>query len=412
MTKNEFLTKIYTKRRFGKRAGIEVMRDYLESLSHPEHSMRIIHIAGTNGKGSTAAALSSILESAGFSVGLFTSPHLIDFNERIKINGKDISDLDLMKYAEQVLSLEIFSESTMFDDALAMALLYFKDRACDYVILETGLGGRLDSTTGIDEVPLVSIITKIGLDHTNILGNNIYDIAREKAGILKRGTTLVLSENLPLARKGIIEIADDLDVPVIYAADYDVSTTHYALRGTFQRENMENAVAAANILSELDREFWKDRGVFLKKAIENGLTNAKWPGRMQVISDSPYIIIDGAHNPQGIQALVQSLKDMFPGEKFVGLTAVLADKDHYNMIERMSKILDKCYATEVSNPRALKASELASEYRGMGVSTEEIDEIDKAFSEASKYAKEKDMKMVVYGSLYFIGAILQISKKE
>ncbi len=384
------------------------MKDYSEALGFPEHDMKIIHIAGTNGKGSTAAALSSILQSCGFNVGLFTSPHLVSFNERIKYNGDDISDTDLMTVGAAIMGVDVFKESTMFDDALAMALLYFKGKKCDYVILETGLGGRLDSTTGLDVVPLISIITKIGLDHMKILGNSIGDIAREKAGILKTGTSLILADNLPIARNEILKVADEKGVPVIFSVDYDVSEINYALRGRYQRENMENAVAAVNLLSEIDRAFWKGRGIFLKKAIENGLMNAKWPGRMQVISNSPYIVIDGAHNPQGIAALADSLSSTFKGEKFIGVTGVMADKDYTNMYKKMTNLLDFCYTVKVNSDRALDSKELASIIEDSGIRAMPCSNTKEALELAKERALVEKKRIVCFGSLYFVGEILAL----
>lgn len=411
MTKNDFLDKIYLKKRFGKRPGLEVMKDYSEALGFPEHEMRIIHIAGTNGKGSTAASLSSILMSCGFNVGLFTSPHLVNFNERIKYNGEDISDEDLLTVGKRIMEVETFEESTMFDDALAMALLYFRDKKCDYVVLETGLGGRLDSTTGLDVVPRVSIITKIGLDHVKILGHSIADIAKEKAGILKHGTCLVLAENMPEARNEIVRAADEMGVPVIYAADYDVSEIQYSLRGKYQRENMENAVAAVNILSEIDREFWKDRKIFLKKAIENGLMNAKWPGRMQVVSNAPYVLVDGAHNPQGVEALYESLCSTYPDEKFIGVCGVLADKDYTHMFTMMSSCLEKCYTVTVDSERALPGEKLKQVFDNIDVPAEALPDTETALSKVLKEAKAEKKKVVCFGSLYFVGEILKSMEK-
>jgi dihydrofolate synthase/folylpolyglutamate synthase len=408
MTKNDFLNKIYLKKRFGKRAGLEVMKDYSEALGFPEHGMRVIHIAGTNGKGSTAASLSSILRSCGFNVGLFTSPHLVNFNERIKYNGEDISDEDLLTVGKRIMEVETFKESTMFDDALAMALLYFRDKKCDYVILETGLGGRLDSTTGLDVVPRVSIITKIGLDHVKILGHSISDIAKEKAGIVKHGTTLVLAENMPEARNEIVRIADEMGVSVIYAADYDVSEINYSLRGKYQRENMENAVAAVNLLSEVDVEFWKDRKIFLKKAIENGLMSARWPGRMQVVSNAPFVLVDGAHNPQGVEALYESLRLTYPDDKFIGVCGVLADKDYTHMFGMMQSCLEKCYTVTVDNERSLSGEELQKVFEEIEIPAKAVGDTKTALSIAIDEAKRDKKKVVCFGSLYFVGEILKV----
>ena len=187
MEYEEIVTAIMGRRRFGKACGRQVAEELLARLNCPERGMRVIHIAGTNGKGSTAAFVSSILQAAGFCVGQFTSPHLVDFTERIQVNGRQISREDAARLGQRLLDLPMELECTMFDLCLGMALLYFRERRCDFVVLETGLGGRLDSTSGLSQVPLVSVVTNIGLDHVQILGDTLEEIAAEKAGIFKRG---------------------------------------------------------------------------------------------------------------------------------------------------------------------------------------------------------------------------------
>ena len=208
MQYEEVVSTIEAKRRFGQARGCDVTKEMMERLGHPEDGMKIIHIAGTNGKGSTAAFVSSILQAADFVVGLFTSPHLIRFTERIRVNNREIPNEDVARLGEHLLALPMENECTMFDLCLGMAVLYFKEQHCDYVILETGLGGAGDSTTGLRQIPLVCAITNIGLDHTQILGDTIEKIAAEKAGILKKGTQALLGIMEERAQKVIRERAD------------------------------------------------------------------------------------------------------------------------------------------------------------------------------------------------------------
>ena len=368
VNKKEFLEYLYEKKRFLKKSGKEIMSEYTKYFSCPEHSMKIIHIAGTNGKGSVAAMISSILIEAGFNVGLFTSPHLIEFNERIKFNGKDIDDEELLAIGSAVKDVGDKVNSTMFDDSLMIALLYFKKKKANYVVLETGLGGRLDATTGINCVPLVSVITKIGLDHTKYLGNDVVSIAKEKAGILKKGTRLVIGENVKEVVDTIENKAKEVGVSYIYTGDFykekkddklklldkeeddklklldknelgDISNfiknhieeyiEETSLKGDYQKENIKTAVLAVKTLFDIE----KDKGIkelkekYFDEYIKNGLKKVSWPGRFQIINDKPLIIIDGSHNPQAVKAFIRSMTLKYPGRDFIGVFSILKDKD-------------------------------------------------------------------------------------
>lgn len=404
MTKDEFLNIIYNKKRFGRKSGLDVMKSYTGEFFHPEHGMKIIHIAGTNGKGSTAAAIDSILRSFGFQTGLFTSPHLLEFNERIKFNGEDIGDSDLLALGEEVMKSNTFSFSTMFDDSLMMALLYFKRKNPDYVILETGIGGRLDSTTGIDNVPLISVITRIGYDHMKLLGNTLEEIAGEKAGILKSGTRLVLAENEKNVIDLITQKAREKNVPVYYSADLDISSYSLSLPGLYQHENMKNAVMAARLVGELEN---KD----MESATRYGLAHTFWPGRVQILSRDPFIILDGAHNPQGVLALKESLEGLFPGEKFIFISGVLADKDYHNMFKCMKNIADCFFTVTIGNARALSSVDLADMLREEGFMAEPKDSLPEAFNSAV-LSVHKNEKIVCMGSLYFAGEVLKFFKEK
>ena len=261
MEYEEIVTAIMGRRRFGKACGRHVAEELLARLNCPERGMRVIHIAGTNGKGSTAAFVSSILQAAGFCVGQFTSPHLVDFTERIQVNGRQISREDAARLGQQLLDLPMELECTMFDLCLGMALLYFRERRCDFVVLETGLGGRLDSTSGLSQVPLVSVVTNIGLDHVQILGDTLEEIAAEKAGIFKPGTEAVFGKMAAAARRVLIKRCEELGIPWRDAGKleartgtggsdtWEVTCLRLGLFGAYQRQNAATAAAVFDVLT-------------------------------------------------------------------------------------------------------------------------------------------------------------------
>ena len=288
MTYEQVVNTIDNKRRFGKACGRDVTIEFLKTLGHPDLGMHFIHIAGTNGKGSVAAFVSSILQAASFAsakpfkVGLFTSPHLIEYTERIQIDGKQISKEDVTRIGQQLLEYKLDLEPTMFDYWLAMALIYFKEQQVDYVVLETGLGGNKDSTNGLTQLPDVCAITSIGLEHTQYLGNTLAAIAGEKAGIIKPGVPVVIGQMDDEASSVIEAKAAELGCKLIKADTVD-KDVKLGLFGGYQRNNAAVAVEVVKALS-LDVD---------NQTIETGLANARWDGRMQVISENPFILIEG-----------------------------------------------------------------------------------------------------------------------
>lgn len=439
VNKKEFLEYLYAKKRFLKKSGKEIMSEYTKYFSCPEHSMKIIHIAGTNGKGSVAAMISSILMEAGFNVGLFTSPHLIEFNERIKFNGKDIDDEELLAIGSAVKDVGDKVNSTMFDDSLMIALLYFKKKKANYVVLETGLGGRLDATTGINCVPLVSVITKIGLDHTKYLGNDIVSIAKEKAGILKKGTRLVIGENVKEVVDTIENKAKEVGVSYIYTGDFykekkddklklldkeednklkllnkeddklklinkndlgDISNfiknhieeyiVETSLKGDYQKENIKTAILAVKTLFDIE----KDKGIkelkekYFDEYIKNGLKKVSWPGRFQIINDKPLIIIDGSHNPQAVKAFIRSMTLKYPGRDFIGVFSILKDKDRKSIYKIIKENFSYIYTVDIKNKRALDGKILAKELNENGILAEFEGTCVSAIIKAKKKIKE------------------------
>lgn len=402
MEYQEIIHTIENKRRFGSLPGVVVSRKLLAAVGDPQNDLAFIHIAGTNGKGSTAAFLREILKEAGIRAGMFTSPHLIDFTERIQVDGRQIPEEDAARLGEMLLNLDIEVHPTMFDYCLAMALLYFREQGCRLVILETGLGGRLDSTNVIS-APLVSVITKIGYDHTEVLGDTLDKIAAEKAGILKPNTFMVSESQQQPAEKVLKDCCSKLGISYqfveaekIKAVDHGFSYEgkgSYRMRmlGMHQRENAMAAVFAAEALRIYGFEITDAQ-------ISQGIENATWNGRMELISKEPYLLIDGAHNGHGVHALAESLKELYPDEKFRFIMGVLADKDYKQMVKEILPLAESVTTVTPDSGRALQGETLAEYIRSYGVFAENTEQMQEAFLQIRD-------KTVAFGSLYFIGEI-------
>lgn len=443
MKYEEIVDVIQSKRRFGQASGREVTREMTELLDFPERKMKIIHIAGTNGKGSTAAFVSSILQAADFVVGQFISPHLICFRERIMVNGEMIPEEDVVRIGEKILSLPMKLECTMFDICLGMALEYFREKNCDFVILETGLGGAKDSTAGISQVPVVCGFTNIGYDHTAILGNTIEEIAGEKAGILKPGTVAVIGKMEEKAKNVIVKRAEELDVPTVIVDNLltKISTQKIGLNGEFQRDNAALAVGMVEALFHQQGGYLLDKYQSIFRSLQEescingcdgkcencethlemnnflawknyvisrGLEQAKWPGRMEILQENPFVLVDGAHNPQGVEALFNSLKKAYLDEKYIFVMGVMADKDYISMAEQMLPLAEEFLTVTVESQRSLQGQELADELQKRGALAEFYPDIEMALQEAKQRAQRKNRKVIIFGSLYFVGEVKHI----
>lgn len=423
-TYEELVKTIESMRRFGKASGREVSGELLKVLDYPEKAFDVIHIAGTNGKGSTAAFLASILKENGKKVGLFTSPHLITFRERIQINGAYISEEDVVRLGQKVLEAtgQISVAATMFDITMAMALLYFKEQAVDVVVLETGLGGGKDSTRALCKPPKVAVITNIGFDHTAVLGNTLGEIADNKAGIIREGSFCVIGNMEREASLVIESRCKERKVPFEYANRVSLpNDIHLGLLGEYQKDNAKNAWLAAKVYLEknsktamdlTDENFIVKNPVDMEDDVQHtfirGLENARHPGRMDVVSGEPFVLVDGAHNPQGVSALCQSLKVLYPGEKFRFVVGVLADKDYGKMMEEMLPLAEEFVTVTVDSSRALQGETLAKLLETKGAKAVSASSVQKAFSEVT------EKKTIVFGSLYFVGDVIQYfrSRKE
>lgn len=418
MIYEEIVSEIENKRRFGNLAGVEITGRMLEALHNPQYGMKFIHIAGTNGKGSVSAFLCEILRAAGLKTGMFTSPHLVDFRERIRVNGTMIAKEDVSRLGAGLLMQDFGVHPTMFDYCLVMAVEYFREQQCDVVIFETGLGGRLDSTNALG-VPVVSVITKIGYDHMAVLGNTLEEIAAEKAGILKKGTYLVaesqedgvLSVFTEAAKQAGVCQCRIIDPAEIKDCRYEAGEQVFSfdgygqlkmqMLGVHQYENAAAAVLAAEAFLKSGAA-----GLFTKEQIGEsvcrGVQNTRWRGRMEILRKEPFLLVDGAHNSNGVAALRDSLAAMFPNEKFHFIMGVMADKDYEKMIEELLPLAADFKTVTVESSRALQAEELAECIRKRGVAAESCKDLRRCLSlEEGDHEK----KTVAFGSLYFIGEI-------
>ena len=406
--------------------GLGRIEELLHGLGDPHKSLRFVHVAGTNGKGSTCSYLAQILQEAGIRVGLFTSPYLIKFEERIRVDGKNISYDDLVSVTKRVRKVaEAMAEHpTEFELMTAVAFLYFKQRKVNIAVIEVGLGGRLDSTNVIER-PELSIITSIGLDHVAVLGSTIAQIAAEKAGIIKPGVPVLSWPQEPDALDQVKCAAkeagsrlympdfSELFVVSAYARSAGLVRPFYykdaafetKLLGSYQPSNAVMAIEAARILRGQGWDI--DEG-----DIWRGIAHAQWAGRFQILSSKPDFVVDGGHNVQGAEALASSLSSVFPERKAVFVVGVLADKQHRAMLEKVLSQACAVLTITPPSPRALSATDLAAEVKDVAAElgmaklpVAAADDVESALARAFALAGE-DGLVVAFGSLYSIGDIM------
>lgn len=379
----EFLSGIQV---FGQQLGLETMEALLECLGNPHRSLRFLHIAGTNGKGSVAAMCQSVLTTAGYRTGLYTSPHLVTFCERIQIDGQLIPEADVARILEQI-KLHFPTtprQPTLFEIVTAIALQYFREQRTDVVVWEVGLGGRLDATNVV--TPLVSVITNIGFDHTQYLGDTLAKIAAEKAGIIKPGIPVVTAaegESLDVIRR----VAAERNAPLTVVTG---GVNRTPLIGPHQAINCAVAEAAlrATGLKITDEQ------------MRSGLARTCWPGRFDIISRNPLIILDGAHNPHGAAALAAAVRAQFPGHKLTLILGVLRDKDYPTVCRTLAPLATRILCVPVANNRTAIAEEIA---RACQPSLAEP-----CHDIADALAKASGEDVLIAGSLFLIGEALAL----
>lgn len=425
------IDRIHEFNRFGMVLGLDRMEELLRRLGNPQDDLKVIHVAGTNGKGSVSKYLEEGLSACGYKMGLYTSPYIETFNERIRYDGADISDEDLEYYGQKVVSAaeamvaDGLDSPTEFEVVTAIAFLYFADRQADITILEVGLGGIGDSTNVVKS-PLASVITSISYDHMAQLGSSLAEIAVNKAGIIKTGCPVIA--NVPqrdaakiIARKAYAMGSRLYDISGIRAAVSDetpfsqkvsmelyeksYSDVEISMVGRHQAENLKTALATLEILRKsgavkLDRE-----------ALYEGLKRARQPGRFEVISEDPLVIIDGAHNEAGAQALQETMAQHFAGKKILLVAGILADKEIDSIVKFLTKITDHIIVTEPDNPRKLAAEKLAEHVADFGVAAEAVSDVEATVHRAKELADGYDV-ILFAGSLYLIGDVRRLWRNE
>ena len=419
MTYENALEKIHSLLSFGSRPGLDRILSLLDRMGNPQDKLKYIHVAGTNGKGSTCAMLSSVLVASGYKTGLFISPYITDFRERIQIDNEMISKETLANAVEETFPLieKLQSEGiiiTEFEYVNALEFYIHAKEKCDVVVLETGMGGLLDCTNVI-KPPLCSVITTIGLDHTAILGDTIEKIAAQKCGIIKSGSVAVTSEQAENAMIVIEQTAEKLNVPLVKSEsvnievnsetlegsefEYNGRKIHINLAGNHQLENAKTALAAI--------ESVRQRGLLniTDDDISVGFSKAVNPARFELLSKNPVVILDGAHNPNGIEALKNAVRNFLDGKKITCVMGMLADKDIDSSIKLLDGVFETVYTVPVDNPRAISSEELAEKCKGYFKNITSFDSAEKAFDGAFEDAEKNGGAVVICGSLYLAGEI-------
>lgn len=415
--------------RFGCRPGLERTARLLELLGNPHKKIRCIHIAGTNGKGSTTAIISNILKAAGYRVGTYTSPHLYKITERMTINGEQISEEHFVKYANLVIDKMKYMEEnnmevpTQFEMLTAMAFLYFEELKVDAAVVEVGLGGMYDATNVIDSV--LAVITSISYDHTDILGDTIEKIAIEKAGIIKENMTVILYPQLYKEAERIIEekcreknarlIKVEAEQAKLTEFDILGQSFNYSyegqrldnlkvpLLGDHQIKNSTVAVTAAIELSKLGFDIEEEH-------IRDGLATVVWPCRLSVVSKDPFIIIDGAHNEDGVNSLKAAITKYLSNRKVILVIGMLGDKNYSYAVQELAPLAYKLIASEPISPRALKAEEMARIIKKYNDNVEAEADIIQAIEKAKKLA-DRGSVVLICGSLYLAGSAYEYLTK-
>jgi dihydrofolate synthase/folylpolyglutamate synthase len=389
--------------------GLERIRELCRLIGNPERDLKFIHVAGTNGKGSFCLMCSSVLREAGYRTGLYTSPYVLRFNERMQIDGVPISDARLCELCERLKPAveKMTDKPTEFELITAIALLYFKEEMVDVVVFEVGMGGRLDATNVIS-TSLISVITGIALDHVAYLGDTVEKIAAEKAGIIKHAPALYGGDDEIAG--AVIEAAAKENGAPFYRVNYEnlsvrsanlsgskfdyesFSDVYISLLGLYQPRNAAVVIRAFEILNSVGFSVTKE-------AVYRGLSKAVWPARFEILSKNPLFIFDGAHNAQGVLASVESIKHYFKDKVHV-ISGVLKDKDYKLIASKISEVADFVTTITPGNPRALSGGEYAKLYRSLGVMAEEKESILEALKTASERAKADGRALICLGSLY------------
>ena len=411
---------MYSLRRFGIILELDTIKGILNTLGNPQNNFASIHVAGTNGKGSVAAALSSILYQSGYKVGLYTSPHLVRFNERICINNHQISDADVVKSYEAVQQVHHGDRSpTFFEFATAMALYEFGRQGVDWAVIETGMGGRFDATNVIR--PAISVITNVSMEHRDYLGNTLARITREKAGIIKRGAPVVTAIKQKQARAVVHRIAVRESAPLYILGKnfkarrhrsgafsyYGIENTwhhmHTPLLGHYQVENAALTLAVCELLNQ-------DKAEISRNNIQDGLLNTRWPGRLEIVCNHPLVILDGAHNLIAARNLAKFLSKHLARRRITLVVGILDDKPYTAMLKSLLPVCSRAIITRAKTDRALTPQRLYAAAKKIISDVTMTPRVAAAARQAIETAGPDDV-ICIAGSLYVVGEAKEAIEK-
>lgn len=395
--------------KFGSVLGLESIKALLSVLKNPEKDLKVIHVAGTNGKGSTIAFMEAILKEAGYRVGKYTSPVVFEYLEKYQINGENIGEdnfaglVSKVKVAIERVTEEKGIQPTIFEVETAMAFEYFKEEKCDIVLLETGMGGDMDATNVCDKV-LASVIVSISLEHMGVLGDTIEEIACHKAGIIKKNCPVVVMKQRQEVTDVVNKYADHMNSEMYIA---DKTKLQVSLKGDWQQYNAGVAVKTMEVIGNQGYTITDEH-------IEKGLINAKWPGRFEKISDNPLVIIDGAHNPDAARSLRTTLDKEYKDTQFVYIMGVLGDKDYTEVIKAMADRAEYIITVTPPNPRALEAVKLKEAVEKHNSNVQWVASLEEAYDIAMNKQKqlEGDSAVLAFGSLSYLGKFREVCKER
>lgn len=378
----------------------------MKVLDMPHQKFKSVHIGGTNGKGSVSHLLASVLQEAGYKVGLYTSPHLRDFRERIRINGQMIPEKDVMSFVDEYRSRFEPLDLSFFEWSVGLAFHHFVREKVDIAVVEVGMGGRLDSTNVVK--PLLSVITNIGMDHTQFLGDSLPRIAAEKAGIIKKNTPVVIGQTHRETEGVFRRIAINADAPIVFAdQQFPMDVPGCPLKGVYQMENFQTALIT---IEQLREQGWNIPDDAIQKGFANVLTNTGLRGRWEIISESPLVICDVAHNKPGIEVVAGQLKAESEGKKMHLVLGFVSDKDVKGMLAMFPGEAEY-YLSQPSIPRALPIEELAAAARGLKISHRTFTTVKEAYEAALAKAAPDDL-VFVGGSNFVVADLLSAVSKE
>ena len=419
MNYEEAMNFIQNTNKFGSVLGLDNIRELLERLGNPQDQLRVVHIAGTNGKGSTLAFLAGIFRESGYRAGRYVSPASFSYEERFRINEENISKKDLCFYMEKIKNVaeemvkDGLSHPTMFEIETALSFLYFLDKKVDVVLLETGMGGRLDATNVVKK-PIATVIASIGMDHMQFLGDTLEKIASEKAGIIKEGCPVISYDNTKEVNEVIKNKAKQMHAKVTFVNSAGIRVLQESLNGEsfsyrssdgrwyekieiplLGRHQINNAALALETLNVI-----KNYYCISDFQTEDGMRKTIWRGRIEILEREPMVICDGAHNPDGAKSLLSFLQNNFTNQRLIYIMGVLSDKDYEQMVQILAPSADKIYTVAPDNPRALSSRELCNCISKYHQNVEERQRLAECLSEVSQKA-EKDDVIIICGTLSF-----------